>query len=193
MKIKTFTIAILSTCIAVPALADQPSFNIFEGGYTNVEDDVKGYTLRGAMSITDNLYITGGFGKESSETLEELSGGESDLTNSRVGLGTNFAITDNTALYGEIEYMRLTNEIDSELLTDKDTDNGYVAAAGIRSMVTSSTELYGELGMFRFDDNQPYATVGVRQYFTDNLGVFAEYTANDNDIEGYAVGVSVKF
>lgn len=193
MKTKLLTTTILGALVSVPVFAETPSFNMIEAGYTEVESDTTGYVLRGKMALTDNIFVTGAYSEESNEELEDFINGTAELTTSRVGVGGNYAIGENTAVYGQLEYLDLSSEISNRLFSEEDNDNGYIAAAGVRSMLTASTELYGELGHYKVEDAQTFASVGVRQYFTQNLGVFAEYTANDADTDGFAVGVSLKF
>ncbi|VUD59623.1 hypothetical protein TDB9533_02724 [Thalassocella blandensis] len=191
--LSTVLAPVLGAAISMPVYAEQPSFNQIEGGYIEIDDDFSGYTLRGKVGITDNFYVTGGYSNVSHDELEDFINGTAELSASRFGVGTNFGITDNTAVYGQLEYLDLSLELDSSFFESDSNEDGYIASVGIRSMLTNTTELYGELAHNKVEETQTIATAGIRQYFTDNLGVFAEYSMNDYDSDGYAVGVSFKF
>lgn len=193
MKTKLLTTAILTATLALPAFAEQPSFTYVEGGYTESDDDLSGFIVRGKAAITENLYLTGSYSLESDDEVEDYLGGDAEQDTLRVGIGANAPISDTTAVYGQIEYIDVSAEVDNQYFTAEASEDGYIASVGLRSMVADMTEVYGEIGTFDVVEQQTFASIGVRQGFTQNLGVFAEYTARDDDTSGYSVGVSVKF
>ncbi len=193
MKTKLLAVAVFSTLASVAAMADGPSFNMIEGGYTDIED-ADGFMVRGSVELTDQVYFTGSYANYSDEETDDLLGVDLNLGITTIGVGLQQAISDTTSLYGQIEYLDYSLELDYGTGSAEDSEDGYQLSAGVRSMVSEKTEFYGELAHRDIlEESVSMAKVGVRQYFTDNLGVFAEVNADDNDSNGYAVGVTYKF
>ncbi len=183
--------AMLSAFSAQAVLADQPSFTYIEGGYSRMDtdgfdEDANGYILRGSADITDIIYLNSSY---SNMNLETNANSDVDLKIKTIGLGLKFPIGDRTAIFTEANYL----DAKTSSRTYSDTEDGYELSVGLRSMVSDSTELYGKLTNTKFDSNFSSMTVGAKQYFTDNIGVFAEYTRNDFDTQNVNVGVSYKF
>ncbi len=188
--------AIITAFFTPVAFADTPSFNIIEGGYGRLsaigsDDNADGFTLRGSKELGDIMYINGEY---SIRTLDDstnniLTDDDIDFNTATIGLGVKFPVGDNTAVYSEANYINLK----SKGLGQSDTEVGRNVAFGVRSMISPSTEIYGELANTEIFSTATEATAGIRQYFNDNLGVFAEYSRNDLDSYHYNVGVSYKF
>lgn len=183
--------AMLSAFSAQSVLADQPSFTYIEGGYSRMDTDgfdkdADGYILRGSADVSDMVYLNSSYSDISRKTI---ANGDVDLKIKSIGLGLKFPIDENTAFFTEANY--LDAKVNSR--TYSDTEDGYELSVGLRSMVSDSTELYGKLTNTKFDSNFSSMTVGAKQYFTDNIGVFAEYTRNDFDTQNVNIGVSYKF
>lgn len=185
MKKTLLSMTLLSSLTAGYAVAEEPSFHYIEGGYTDIEDST-GFTLRGNLELNDNFYLTGAYTDVSDDETFIL---ELDQRLVRVGGGFKAPISDTTAFYAELNYIELENEYGSS----SDSEDGHQAGIGLRSMISDSTEVYGELTNQKFVNNVTLVTVGGRQYFNENIGVFAEYTRDDYENNGYNIGVSYKF
>ena len=173
------------------ALAEQPSFDYIEGGYTNMgngdAEDFTGIKIRGSKAITDNVYVLG----EVSDTSSEVNGvnDDVDLSIYSLGAGVNFGVSDTTAVYSELTY----TQADVDFLDLSDSTDGFTLSAGVRSMVTDSTEVYGEISSIDMASTMTQVSVGAKQYITDNFGVFGEVARTDNEDNGYTVGVTYRF
>ncbi len=188
--------AMVSALFSPVAFAETPSFNVVEGGYSRLsaigsDDNADGLTIRGSTDLTDMIYINGEY---TSRTLDDatnnvLANDDIDLNTASIGLGVKFPVGESTAVYGEANYVNLK----SKSLGESDTEIGHNLAFGVRSMISPSTEVYGELANTEMFATATEVTAGIRQYFNDNLGVFAEYSRNDLDSYHYNVGVSYKF
>ncbi len=183
--------AILSAFSAQSVLAEQPSFSYIEGGYSRMDtdgfnEDADGYILRGSAEVADMVYLNGSYSDTSRETILN---DDIDLKIKSIGVGLKFPIGSSTAIFTEANYLDAKVSVQN----DSDTEDGYEVSVGLRSMVSDSTELYGKLTNTEFDSTFSSMTVGAKQYFTDNIGVFAEYTRNDFDTQNVNVGVSYKF
>lgn len=185
MKKAIVSLAIVSSLTASFALAEQPSFNLVEVGYSDIED-MKGFSIRGSVEVSDLIYVKGDY---SARTEEEDGAPDFDANTSLFGVGAKFALGDTTALYTEAQY----RNVDVEISNKSDSEDGYALAAGVRSMIADKTEFYGEIAHVDIDGASTEFTVGGRQYLTENIGVFAQYQRDDYDNYGYTVGVGVKF
>ncbi len=185
MKKSLLSIALLSSLATGYASAEEPSFNYVEGGYSDIEES-DGFIVRGSFELNENIYITGSYNDVTDDEFDT----DIDLSLTTLGVGYKTLLSDTTALYAEINY------IDAEVDTDfgSASEDGHKAAIGVRSMVTDSTEIYSEIANAnRLDFTETILTVGAKQYFTDNIGLFAEYSRNDFETDAYNVGVSFKF
>ncbi len=188
--------AIVSVLFTPMAFAETPSFNMIEGGYGRLsaigsDDNADGFTLRGSTELSDMIYINGEYTTRTIDdtTNNVLDNDDVDLNTASVGLGLKLPVGENTAVYSEANYVNLK----SKGLGESDTEIGHNLAFGVRSMISPSTEVYGELANTEMFSTATEVTAGIRQYFNSNLGVFAEYSRNDLDSYHYNVGVSYKF
>ncbi len=195
MKKLVFISGLFSVFATTAVFAEQPSFNLIEGGYSHYsldDEDGDGFIIRGSVELTDNIYLQG----EASEitidnALENaLPNDDLDLSYQTFGVGFKTGINDNTAVFGSVNYLNS----EADLLGNSNSEDGYTLSAGVRSMITDSTELYGEITHIELDGSATELKVGARQYLTENVGVFAEYAKMDNgDQDNYNVGISYRF
>lgn len=195
MKKLVLMSGILSIFSAATALAETPSFNFIEGGYSNYsinDEDGDGFVIRGSLELTNNIYIQG----EATEiTVDDASEGsfvndDLDLGYQTFGIGYKSDIGENAVLFTSINYLNT----ESDFRGSSNSEDGYTLSAGMRSMVTDATELYGEVSHIDVNDTSTALTLGARQHLTENFGVFAEYTKlDDGEQDHYNVGVSYRF
>ncbi|PCK04102.1 MAG: hypothetical protein COA42_19540 [Alteromonadaceae bacterium] len=105
------------------------------------------------------------------------------------GVGAKYNFTDSSVVYSELKYL----DVEVEGGAFRDSEYGSILSLGVRSMVTGSTELFGEVSHNNISNTSTSVVLGARQYFTDNLGVFAKVGRDDFDSDMYSVGVSVRF
>lgn len=185
MKKTLLSIAALTSLTTGYTVAEEPSFTYVEGGYSDIEE-FNGYIVRGSFELNDNIYFTGSY---NDITADESGFADIDFRFITAGVGYKTLVSDNTAIYAEVNYA--DSEIESGSFSE--SEDGHKAALGVRSMITDSTEFYGEIANLKIEDTTTRVTVGAKQYFTDNFGVFAEYARNDFETDIYNLGVSFKF
>ncbi|MFL0801051.1 MAG: porin family protein [Agarilytica sp.] len=188
--------AIVSALFTPMAFAETPSFNMVEGGYGRLssigsDENADGFIIRGSAELSEMVYINGEYTTRTIDdsTNNVFSDNDIDLNTASIGLGVTLPLGKNTAVYGEANYVNLK----SKGLGQSDTEIGRNVAFGVRSMISPSTEIYGELANTEMFATATEMTAGVRQYFNSNVGVFAEYSRNDLDSYHYNVGVSYRF
>ncbi|MFL0811174.1 MAG: porin family protein [Agarilytica sp.] len=176
-------------------VAETPSFNKFEVGYgvtKNGESDVfdyDGLTLRGSYEFMDNLYVTGSYSDETQSEKSELTDDKFEINSYSLGAGFYLPLGESNAFYMEASYADIEVEVDGV----SQSEDGYIATTGIRSMVTDQLEIYGELSHLAFDTQATTLSAGTRYHFTDNLGIFAEVSRADFDTNQYMIGANIKF
>ena len=189
---KLIALSVLSAVTSFSAIAEQPSFNYVEAGYTSSED-FDGYEIKSNIAINKNFFIDAEYKNVSLE--ERLPSGEEvtgELDFVTLGIGYNAKINSNTAFFTRLAYAETNSKVD---FTNFDESfDGYLAGLGVRSMISQQTELYGELTHLNIDsDAQTNITLGARQKLTDKFALYAEYEANDFGSDGYSVGATYNF
>lgn len=164
--------------------AESPSFNLVELGYVDNES-FTGYGLSGSVELSDNFYITSTY----TDLTDEVVGVDIDFSTLEVGVGVQYNISGNNVVYSELKYL----DAEAEFGTFSGNEYGSILSLGVRSMVASSTELFGEVSHNNSAITSTSVELGARQYFTDNFGVFAKVGRDDFDSDMYSVGVSVRF
>ncbi len=185
---KLIATSVLAALTSLSAVADQPSFNFVEGGYSDFESDIvdaDGLAIRGNAELTDNIFILAGY-----ETLS-ADGYDLDANQISLGMGYKFALNDNTALYTQLSYSNYS--YDSNVL-DVDDDDGYEIGIGARSQISNQTQLYGELTHIDIDSFvTTELTLGLRQNFTKQFGAYVEARVDDAETDGVGIGLSYNF
>lgn len=182
--------AIFLGLVAGSVFAEQPSYSYLEAGYTNVsftdsDTDGPGYVVRGSFDFGNSFYVTG----SNSQVSFDVGFGDLEYRTLKLGVGAKTAMTDNTSLFIEANYLNVS----FDLLDFSDSDNGYTLSTGVRSMLTENTELYANITHENVQDSNTVLGFGVRQNLTEQLGLFAEYTRDDSETNSYSVGASFKF
>lgn len=190
---KSLLALVTLTATATPFVcAEQPSFNYVEGGYSSADipGDPDGFILRGSVELTDVVYLNGSYTSLSGDFDHAFAGKvDIDTDTPSIGIGAKLPIGSNTAVYGEANYF----DTDTKTGRFSDSDDGHSLVFGVRSMLTDNTELYGKVANIEYQETTTEIGIGARQYVTDNLGVFAEYTTNDAEVDAYSVGVTYRF
>lgn len=193
-KLITSAIAIIGLT-STAAYAEPPSFNKFELGYEitkdgeSKENDYDGLTFRGSYEFMDNLYVTGTYSDQTQSEKSEFTDEKFNLDSYSLGAGFYLPLGESNAFYLEASYA----DIEFEIGDYSESFDGYVASAGIRSMVTDELEIYSGLSHLDFETQATELNVGTRYHFTENFGVYAEASRADFDANSYALGASLKF
>lgn len=181
--------AIIVSLSAGSSFADQPSFNYLEGGYslTNYASggETDGFTLRGSVDITDQFYVIG----KGSKTSYEIGFFEIDQTFITAGGGIKLPVQDNTSVYTQLSYAYYG----SDVAGFSSSEDGFELEGGVRTMLADNTEVSANIKHTNLNRTATTVGVGLRQYFNDSFGVFAEVSRNDFKNNAYDIGVSFRF
>ncbi|MBV1909747.1 MAG: hypothetical protein KUG78_10535 [Kangiellaceae bacterium] len=181
MKKKIIASAVLSI-LSFGAMADNPSFDNVEFGYTESDFDggfeVDGFELKGSKEISDNFYIAGDFTR--------LSENGFDFDATTVGIGYKLDFTNSSTFFSEVDYARF--DVDGG-----NNEDGYQITAGVRSMLTDRFELKAAIEYLDINDaDGTFYVLGGAYSFTDKLAVYADYSY-ESDVSAYGVGVRYNF
>jgi opacity protein-like surface antigen len=185
MKNSILGATIFLSALAGSATAEIPSYSFIESGYAKSET-LDGLGFDGSVDISPNFFVSGSYSKLS-ESDDSALNFEQSFTSFGGGFKQDF--NNDSSAYLKTEYILL----DYEFLGATVDDNGYEISGGLRSNVASNTEIFGEISHFDIGDTSTEVGIGVRQSFSEQFGLFAEYRMNDMDIENYRLGVSYKF
>jgi len=175
MNKKILAGAVLSV-LSFEAMADTPSFDYFNFGYTILNlparDDAAGFELRGSKSIYDNFYITGEF--------LDVSKADYDRKYSTVGLGYKNDFSDKSSFFIELDYYHLDTSADG-FATDGAifypfdvNENGYTAEVGFRSMITEEFEVMVAVKHLDIFDRSTTFVFGSAYNVTEVISIYAD-------------------
>ncbi len=172
----TRTILILTAALlATPAIADGLDYNYLEGGYQRIEldDDFfdvdgDGFGIGGSFEVGDNAFVFGSYGTADFDFGIDFN----ELT---AGVGYHVPVGTNTDFVASIAYVRAEAEASG---IDID-DNGIGASIGLRSMVTDTVEVFGNINYVDLDDSGDDTSFSGGAWF--------------NVTETFALGVSAGF
>ncbi len=180
MNKKILTGALLST-LSFAVLADNPSFDYIDLGYSNWDADnlssIDGFELKGSTSINDNWYIAGDYNR--------VSRHGSSLSYSTLGFGYKNNFSDTSTFFAELDYANINPEFSS-------SSNGYEVTIGLRSMVTPQLELKGAVEYIDTDGSNTAFVAGAAYNFTDTIAAYLDYKV-DSDLNRLGVGVRFNF
>jgi len=179
---------LLAVFLAAPAIADSPSYNFVEAGYSwlNLDDgiDGDGYGLEGSFEIGDNMFAFAGYASFDADY-------DIDGTFWEAGLGYHTGISDNTDFFAKAYY--LDQSIDLGVFGGTQDDDGYGVGIGIRGNVTDLIELFGEINYEDIgDDAITEFGAGIRFNLSDSfaLGLNASF---DEDVTTYGASARLYF
>lgn len=175
-----------------PAVADGLSYSYIQANYQDVSIDLgngpdidgDGYSVAGSVEIAADWFIFAGYSSLEFESVV-------DLDQLSIGGGYHSAISTKTDWYATLAY--LDASLDAGFFGSAD-DSGYGVSAGLRSMVSPSLELYGEIAYSDLGDGADGTAFGAGLWYTVSgnlaLGLGASF---DDDVTGYGVGLRLYF
>jgi Ax21 family sulfation-dependent quorum factor len=167
---KRTALALLAALAAAPiaANAGDLSYSYLEAGYLRADPDdfgaEDGFGLHGSGAITDNLHAFAGYDRISID----LGGDDFNLSNTRIGLGWNQAVSDNVDLVARVAWER----VDAD---EVDDGNGYSVEVGVRGAITPNFEGSAAVRYTDIEDSDDTQLVLGAQYkFSPTWGLVAE-------------------
>ena len=169
--------------LAVPAMAvaqpmsSGPSYSYLEAGYVDA-DGAGGFGLGASLEITPAFHAAFGF--------SHVEDGGLDVNVTTLAGGFSHPVSGTTDFVARAGLARAS--VDTAF--GDASENGFMAQVGVRSMVSSSTELHGSLTYT--DTFSGETSVGIVHFFNDRAGVSAALEANDGDF-GFFAGLRFGF
>lgn len=179
----------LAAVLAVAPMAvsaASPSYNYVDVGYVSADLDngpsLDGYGLEGSFAINENFHVVAGYA--------EVSKSPFTLTTGSVSLGYNYAMTSTTDLVARAGWVNGRVKVSG---FGSESDNGWGAQAGVRSMLSEQFELNGFVNYVDiFDDSDTSLEVGGVYHFTEVVGLGASVDFAD-DVTTWFVGLRLSF
>lgn len=176
---------------AVAALAAAPLAAVAGPGYTYVGagygvidpdggEDLDGFTLEGSVAVHENVHLLAEY--------VEGEDGPIELDRTRIAAGYNMPLNSATDFVGRLGWSFADIDVGG---LGGDSDDGFLAQVGVRSMATQELELNAFLNYDDLEEEVGIELGGVFN-FTPNFGVTAGYSWSDV-IQTYDVGVRYTF
>ncbi len=181
MRKVILTAAILSG-LSFQAMAETPSFNFVEVGFTQLDIDNSpfepdGFELDFNYELSDNVYLSADHAKVDEANV--------DMKMTNLGIGFKSDINNSSTVFAQIDWANYEAANYDE--------KGYKLSAGIRSNVTENIELTGAYEYLDIDDESAnYYVVGAAYKFSDALSLYADYKL-ESDVDQMSLGVRFNF
>jgi hypothetical protein len=181
-------IAIAALASAPGALADSPDWKYVEGSYLTSEfddndaDDVEpdGFGIKGSWLFEENWFVQGSYeDQEDDINVPGFGSFDVEFSNFNIGGGYRYGLQENTDIYGRVSF----ESWDIEVGPFDEDDQGYSAAAGIRSVIWEGLEVNAEGGYIDvgdFFDGEGFWNVGAIYNLPMGLGFGVSYGKIDD-------------
>lgn len=185
---KAFIALGIATVLPNLSIAQAPSYDYVDAtlaGFDVDGLDLFGFKLEGSYEFSPQI-----FGRVSYSSLsDEVSNIDVEYSDWALGAGYIFHEQNDTNAYAGIELLSAELEAGP---AQADGD-GFALFVGLRSQISSSLELNGELNVADIeDDNQTSVKGGLIYNLQNNLGISANISSTEGDM-GWGVGIRYKF
>ncbi len=160
--------------------AEAPKWDYVDASYlsTKIEGErLNGLGFTASKLINENVFATGSYSYQTFDKNDV----ELDYSTFTAGIGYRYAVAETTDLFATLEYVHLNADIAfDEKSGISESDNGYGATIGVRSMVTSELELQASVGYVKADESDTSYTVAALYHFNEEFAVGAGFTKADD-------------
>jgi hypothetical protein len=189
---KLLAAAVAAAFVVPSAFAQEPRYNYLEFDYRNVDRNEDGFGLRASMVFLPQLHLFGNAHRVTDGPLRRDQG--------TLALGWHVGIMPITDLTFRGGWTRARDRIGEDngffdVNGDEVTirrDDGFVAQAGIRSMITDALELHGYVQHEDLFGGNNAAALGAIFNFTPQFGVSALAEVGEQDTI-YELGLRFTF
>jgi len=183
---KTSLFYIVLFACSTNLLADSPSFDFVEIGYTSV--DIKGesknyvgYDLRGSYSLGDNFYIGG------DAFSADISGVFVRRQVVTIGVGYRTELSSNNTVFAELDGVVFNPH------GNGNHENGFELTVGVRNKVTERLELKAVVEYFNTESYKTTTFVaGAAFEVFSSFALYSDFNI-DSDDSRYSFGVRYSF
>ena len=198
MKKSILALALMT--VSGAAMAQSPNWTKIDVSYLDTDLDVgvaeasfDGFGLNGSVALNDNWMLFADY----KAVDEEANGASLDLDLLSAGAGFYKSVTDNTDIFATLSAERFEASGSSGGITTSDGETGYSLGFGLRSMLTQSFELGGEIGYVNISSEDIIRTrANAFYYFTDNVSVgvgYEIYHMRDSDVDIDTLSASFRY
>lgn len=193
MKYRIASLSLICALSAAPVLAEQPSFSYVDTGYRS-QEDFSGLDVHASFAVAKYIYLAASYAYLSdSENTYYYGDVDYDVSLAEIGIGFKLAIGDSTSLYLQVDGVRADSKSSYAGTSESDDEGGHRETFGVRTMLSDSFELYGDISHLELQESFTEVTFGLKGYFTKHVGLFAEVYRNDSEADGHTIGLSVRF
>ncbi|PIP80884.1 MAG: hypothetical protein COW84_02850 [Gammaproteobacteria bacterium CG22_combo_CG10-13_8_21_14_all_40_8] len=189
MKKKIILSAILSI-LPFTAMAETPSFDYFDIGYSSWDLDgfsknLDGYELKLSQELSNNFYAAGSY--------QDIGTGPLDASLMTLGLGYKTNLSNSSVLFTELDWARIKTDVDYGDQTFGIEDHGYQASVGIRHKLSSKLEIKGAVEYLDFgNDDSTTFVFGAVYDISKSFALYSDIR-EESDATRYSVGVRFNF
>ncbi|HHW4679298.1 MAG TPA: OmpO family porin [Xylella sp.] len=171
MKTSLLALGLLSAIPLAASAAQGLSYNYVEGDYvrTKADENAKGWALKGSYAFHPNWSVFGDY------TKQKFRKSDVRQQQSRLGLGYNYSIADNTDLIARIAYTRLQQN------GSNPNFNGINPEVGLNTVFGDHLGVYGLAGYEKFfkkngskQEGQFYGRLGAQFKFNEHWALNGE-------------------
>lgn len=173
-------IAAMAACMPF-ALAAAPNHTFIDAGYVNLDGDLDGVGVKGAVAVHPRLHAYAEFDRVEDGALTADAGA--------LALGLNQPVTANTDLVARVGWAR-TN-FDAGVGPDA-SDDGVMGQLGVRSALSDALEVNSFIRHADLAGADPSLSIGGVFGFTPALGVSGDVEFDEDDT-AYRVGLRWSF